>query len=215
MSTKSKAPESTKRNNEAWIRDLSHRDSPEQHQAFDELSRLLFKVARRFLTSAGMETLAEECVQEALLIIFRDLEHFQGNSRFTTWAIGIVLHKCREALRERRHESLTDFTLMYEGEELPLLEALETPKASDPELSTARQELVAVVDDIINQELTLRQRTAWVNVKLLDQSTQDVAQQLNTNRNNVYKIVHDARENLKKGLKRNGYTLTDVRRLMD
>ena len=214
MGTRSNTLEPVKRSNEAWIRDLTRHDSPEQHQAFDELSRLLLKTACGFLTSSGLESFAQDCTQEALEIIFRDLQHFRGDSRLTTWAIGIVLNKCREKLRKQKRETLIDFTLAYQGEALSLLEVLEDPKAPDLELSAARRQLVAVVGNIINQELTPRQRTVWVNVALLDQDTQAVAQQLGTNRNNVYKILHDARRKIKKELEGRGYARDDVGQLL-
>lgn len=215
MGTRSNTLEPVKRSNEAWIRDLTHHDSPEQRQAFGELSRLLFRVARRSLTSAGLESLAQDCTQEALVIIFRDLQRFRGDSRFTTWAIGIVLNKCREELRKQKRETLIDFTLAYQGETLSPLEVLEDPEAPDLELSAARRQLVAVVSEIINQKLTPRQRTVWVNIALLDQNTRDVAQQLGTNRNNVYKILHDARRKIKKELEGRGYARDDVGQLLE
>ena len=214
MTTRPNNPKPPHRSNEAWIRDLTCHDCPQQRQAFEELSRLLFRVARHTLAPAGMQDLAEGCVQETWVVILRDLGRFHGESRFTTWAIGILLNKCREAIRKRRRETLTDFTVAYRGQELPLLEALGDPEAHDPELSAARKELAGVVEEIICQKLTRRQRIALVNIALVGRPVQDVAETLGTSRNNVYKILHDARKKLKRELENRGYAWEDVQRLL-
>ena len=202
------------RSNEDWVRDLTHHGSPQQRQAFEELARLLYRVAWHLLARTGMQELAEDCVQEALMTVLTNLPRFHGESRFTTWAIGILHRKCWEITRKHRRETATDFNLPYGGETLPLLEALEDLETPDPELTAARRELVQVVEEIIRQRLTLRQRIALVNIALLDHGVQDVAAKLNTSRNNVYKILHDARKRLRKELENRGYAWEDVQRLL-
>jgi RNA polymerase sigma-70 factor (ECF subfamily) len=202
------------RSNKDWIRDLTKDRSSEQQQAFEDLLHHLLRVAWGCLARQERTDLAEDCVQDALMVVFRDLRRFRGDSRFLTWATGIVLNKCREELRKRRHETSTDFGLVYEGEEISLLEALEDLEPCDPELLVERHELIDAVNEIINKSLSARQRTVLVNIDLLDGKVNDVAEQLGTNRNNVYKILHDARKNLRKALEGRGYSRDDVRRLL-
>jgi RNA polymerase sigma-70 factor (ECF subfamily) len=208
------APELAERSNQDWIRDLTSDGSLEQRQAFEDLSRHLFRVAWAYLTRQEMTSLAEDCVQEALFIIFRDPRRFRGDSRFTTFATGIVLNKCREELRKRRRETPTDFGLMYEGEEVSLLDVLEDLESCAPELLTERQELVETMNETVNQALTVKQRTVLVSIDILGRNVNDVAEQLGTNRNNVYKILHDARKKLKRELESKGYSQKDVGRLL-
>jgi RNA polymerase sigma-70 factor (ECF subfamily) len=208
------ALEMAERCNEDWVHILASDGSPEQQHAFEALSHHLFRVAWGYLARQERTELAEDCVQDALVIIFRDLARFRGESRFVTYATGITLNKCREELRKRKHEAPTDFSLVYEGEEVSLLEALEDLEPCDPELLTERRELVEVMNEIISQALSIRQQIVLVNIDLLDGKANDVAEQLGTNRNNVYKILHDARKKLKRELENRGYSQSYVRRLL-
>lgn len=52
---------------------------------------------------------AEDIVQEAVSVALRDLEKFEGRSKFSTWLYGIALNLCRKHLRDKgRHASLAD-----------------------------------------------------------------------------------------------------------
>ena len=46
-------------------------------------------------------TEAADAVQEAWLRVVRDLERFEGRSRFETWVLGYVVRCCREVWRRR------------------------------------------------------------------------------------------------------------------
>jgi RNA polymerase sigma-70 factor (ECF subfamily) len=56
----------------------------------------MWGLALRLLGSRGE---AEDAVQEAWLRAVRDLERFEGRSRFETWVTGILVHCCREQRR--------------------------------------------------------------------------------------------------------------------
>ena len=83
-------------------------------------------------------------------------------------------------------------------------------EAPDPETLAVRNRILDVIVEIINQELTERQRFALVNVHFQGMSVVEVARRLDTTPNNVYKLVHDARKKLKRGLQRRHYTEADV-----
>ncbi len=65
-------------------------------RAFGEIVRewspLLLRVAGSFVTTHAS---AEECVQEAWLVVIRGLEGFEGRSRLRTWVVGIVVNIAR------------------------------------------------------------------------------------------------------------------------
>src|SRR3954465_15027825 len=65
-------------------------------RAFGEIVRewspLLMRVAGSFVTSHAS---AEECVQEAWLVVIRGLDGFEGRSRLRTWVVGIVVNIAR------------------------------------------------------------------------------------------------------------------------
>src|SRR4051794_32999466 len=65
-------------------------------RAFGEIVRewspLLLRVAGSFVSSQAS---AEECVQEAWLVVIRSLDAFEGRSRLRTWVVGIVVNIAR------------------------------------------------------------------------------------------------------------------------
>ena len=62
-----------------------------------------------------------------------------------------------------------------------------------------------VVANIINTELTERQRQVLVAVRVNNIPIAEVATLLDTNINNIYKLLHDARLKLKHGLETLGW----------
>lgn len=65
-------------------------------QAFAAIVRdwspVMLSVARSFVSTRAS---AEECVQEAWLVVVRGLDGFQGASRLRTWVVGIVVNVAR------------------------------------------------------------------------------------------------------------------------
>src|SRR5512136_2101814 len=83
------------RSNEEWLRELTA-SGEEQTAAIEDLRSYLLRAASyslgqsfyrlTYLTPAAIEQLAEDCAQDALLAILKQLPEFRGDSRFTTWA---------------------------------------------------------------------------------------------------------------------------------
>jgi RNA polymerase sigma-70 factor, ECF subfamily len=85
-------------------RDLVERARSGDQEAFADLvhqvSDTLFGVARRILRDPG---LAEDVLQNALVIIWRKLPHLRDVDRFEGWAFRILVHACyADAPRNRR-----------------------------------------------------------------------------------------------------------------
>ena len=166
---------------------------------------------RRGVSKASVEDFA----QEALVKIVRNLDSFRGESRFTTWAQKIAV---RVALTELRHKRWRDVSLqeMSAGEEGTdnwlgkLTDLLPTPE----ELTT-REAMLKTVERLISEGLTDRQRRALVAVKINEMPIEEVARRMGTNRNAVYKLLHDARKRLKQRLSDEGLSLKDVLAVFD
>ena len=89
---------------------------------------------------------AEEATQDALMSMARNIERFEGRSRFTTWLHAVASNSARStyrSLKRRSGEQPTDelpavadprTTSVIAGSRLDLLEALETLAAKHPEL---------------------------------------------------------------------------------
>lgn len=76
---------------------------------------------------------------------------------------------------------------------------LADPQAS-PETSAERKSMVVRVRRILEEELTPKQREALVLLGLQDIPMDEAARRMKTNRNALYKLLHDARLRLKKRL---------------
>jgi RNA polymerase sigma-70 factor (ECF subfamily) len=166
-------------------------------------------LARRSL--AAREALAEDMTQEALMAILDQLDSFRGESKFLTWASKIAVYQAISALR-RQHWQDVSFNQMTANADDELSQALEWPDVNspDPEQALAQRELADLLQRIIHEELTDRQRQVLVAVHLRGMPVAEVARQMETNRNALYKMMHDARKRLKKRLEAAGVTTEEA-----
>lgn len=95
-------------------------------------------------------------------------------------------------------------------DEIPLFAFLSDQGSPNPETVAARDQIIALIRKIIAEELTQRQRFALVNVHFNGVPMAEVARQLGTTPNNVYKLIYEARKKLKNGLRRRYYSEGDV-----
>jgi RNA polymerase sigma-70 factor, ECF subfamily len=188
------------RRNKQWISDLSQTGS-QRDNALADLRLLLLRGLRYALLSRSDvdEALLEDLVQEALLKILDKLDTFRGESRFTTWAQKIAVNLAFSELRRRRWRdvSIDEMTEKADGDFVPT--TLVDPGAS-PEQQVIQRQVLNTLSRIIETELTEKQRQALVATRVHGVPLEEVAQRMGTNRNALYKLLHDARQRLKKGL---------------
>ena len=209
----------TKRTNEQWLTELQA-EHLQYETAVTDLTKLLTNGLKRGLlsqikTSAPeFDTQAEDFAQEAVLKVLENLNTFAGRSKFTTWAHKIAISVALTELRRKRWQdsSLTSLTETESGSFTPSFIADNAPS---PEKRTARTELLAYVQKLIENDLTERQRTALLDSVIQGKSTDQIAKQLDMKPNAVYKLLHDARVRLKKSLAQDGYTPGDILQVFD
>ena len=202
-----------KRSNEAWLAAL-RASGPERAAALDELRARLLRglgyTLRDRLGSAN-HPLLEDAVQEALLKILAHLDTFQGRSHFLTWAQKIAV---REALTMLRRKAWQDVAL--DDLQPPETDSNDwTPRAlaaphAHPERRAEQNEVMALVMRLIQEALTPRQRRALMAVAVQGMPLAEVARRMNTNRNALYKLLHDARRRLKAALEAQGLSPEDL-----
>lgn len=143
--------------------------------------------------------LVDEVTQETLLRVLDQLDTFEGRSQFTTWVHKIAV---RIALTELRRKRWRDSSLdeLTENEDVPPPPGLLADSHAGPETSAERADMLAHVRRIIEEELTDRQREALILLGVRDMPMEDAAKKLKTNRNALYKLLHDARVRLKSRL---------------
>ena len=197
------------RKNQEWLTQLR---GPGQEEALADLRSLLVRGLRYGLAGRFSVTEAdlEDFAQEALLKILASLDSFRGDSRFTTWTQKIALHVAFTELRRQRWKdvSLQDLIARYdEGDFTPA--ALTDPDFL-PERRVTQQMLLAMVLRFIAEELTDRQRQAMTAAMIGGMPLEEVARRMGTNRNALYKLLHDARQRLKKRMMAEGLSPQDV-----
>jgi RNA polymerase sigma-70 factor (ECF subfamily) len=194
------------RTSQEWLDALR---GPGQEDALADLRVLLVRGLRRALPDVPEQNL-EDFVQEALLKILDGLDSFRGESRFTTWAFKIAIHEAFTELRRRRWRdvSLQDLVAKYgEGDFTP---AALADRAPSPEQRVTRQMLLEMVRQLIDEELTDRQRQAMIAAVFGGMPLQEVARRMGTNPNALYKLLYDARRRLQKRMVDRGLSVDEV-----
>ena len=189
------------RSNEAWLSDL-RAEGERKEAALDDLRVIINKglpfALSRWLspTQPQFEALVEEVTQDTLLRVLDQLDTFEGRSQFTTWVHKIAVRIALTELRRKRWRD-TSLEQLTENEENPPPLGLLADSEAGPDISAERADMLIRVRRVIEEELTERQRQALVMLGLQDISMEDAARKLKTNRNALYKLLHDARLRLK------------------
>jgi len=175
----------TKRTNAEWLSDLRSTGA-ERESALADLRSVIMSGLPYALSTwlspsdASFISLTEEVAQETLLRVQARLETFEGRSQFTTWVHKIAVHIALSELRRRRWKDVSLEGLLEDGES-----RLGT-HAADP---APNPESVAERSDLMAQ---------------LGMPMDEVARRMDTNRNALYKLLHDARIRLKARMAQEG-----------
>jgi RNA polymerase sigma factor (sigma-70 family) len=203
-----------KRTNEEWLSDLRS-EGERRESALADLRAILLTglpyALSRWLspTNPQFDALAEEVVQEALLRILDHLDTFEGRSQFTTWANKIAVRLAISELRRQRWKDVSLNELLDNPDAPPPANLMEAPGVG-PETRSEQGEMLALVQRLIDTELTERQRQALVAIGVGGMPLEEVARRMGTNRNALYKLLHDARLRLKHALAAQGLSPEDV-----
>jgi RNA polymerase sigma-70 factor (ECF subfamily) len=189
----------TERTNQKWLADLR---GPRREEALADLRHILLKGLGFAMASYDnvRDDDLEDFVQAALLRILDKLDTFRGESRFTTWAQKIAVRVALSELRRKRWQdvSLDELTVGAMGTEI--VPRFMADPAAGPEKQAMQTALLEQLERVIAEELSDKQRRALVAVYFHGMPLEETARQMGTNRNALYKLLHDARERLKERL---------------
>lgn len=201
------------RTNEEWLAELQ---GPERDEALADLRAFLVRgLGYALANRSGVEgPLLEDFAQDALLKILNALDTFRGESRFTTWAQKIAVNVAFSELRRRRWQdtSLDDLTA---GQSLDFVPDMLVDPSAGPEQQATQRLFVETLGRLIQTELTDRQRQALVAVQIRGMPLAEVARRMGSNRNALYKLLHDARKRLKQKMEDEGLSPQDVLEAFD
>lgn len=188
-----------------WVKRL--RDSASQGEALAELRVILMRgLLRAFNGKGGGESFCEDVVQDTLVRILDKLDQFSGRSKFTTWAMSIGV---RIGTSQFRRKMFQDVSINGFGDDEMMQIEFADEDVISPESQEDRKSLVDTLRNLISTTLTERQRQATEAI-LSGMPVEEIATRINSNRNAVYKLIHDARMRLKQGLETAGYSADDV-----
>ncbi len=194
------------RTNREWLRDLR---GPHREEAIADLRTLLVRGLSYSLSQRGhgdINVLIEDFVQEALLKILDNLDTFRGESKFITWAQKIAVRVAYSEFRRKRWEDISIQALVPDDSGIDFTPEALTDPGANPEQSTTQTRIFERVLTLIEEELTERQRRALLAVMAENMPLEEVARRMDTNRNALYKVIYDARKNLKQHLLAEGLT---------
>ncbi|MCI0553737.1 MAG: RNA polymerase sigma factor [Anaerolineae bacterium] len=203
-----------KRTNEEWIADLRAGED-RQAQALEDLRAIILRglpyafTGRLDPNSPESEALAEEVVQETLMRVLEYLDTFEGRSQFTTWAHKIAVRAALTELRRRRWREVPLPEMEMDEDADTSYRELPDSQAG-PEEQVDQNDMMKRINRIIMEELTEKQRKALMAVAMQGFPLEEAAQRMGTNRNALYKMMHDARLRMKKRLEKEGLTPQEV-----
>jgi RNA polymerase sigma-70 factor (ECF subfamily) len=204
----------TTRNNDQWISDLSG-DGTVREAVLEDLRAIVARglpfALSRWLSPASpqFESLTEEVTQETLLRVLDQLHTFEGRSLFTTWVHKIAIRIALTELRRKRWQDSSLDELVDDEDILVSPRILEDARPT-PEQSAERADMLARIRRVINEELTERQRRALIMLGMQGMPMEEAARRLKTNRNALYKLLHDARLRLRQRLQAEGLDVQEV-----
>jgi RNA polymerase sigma-70 factor, ECF subfamily len=192
---------------EEWHLDL-HASGARREEAVARLHGLLvraarFEVFRRRdslpqVSAAELDDLAQQAADDAAVSVLRRLDDFRGESSFRTWAYKFAL---LEAAVKVRRRAWRDREVTLEPEHWEEL-AHAGPQPDDDAENAA---LFEVVREGIRTALTPKQRQVLVAAVLEGVPIDVLAERLGSNRNALYKMLHDARRRLREHVAAAGY----------
>ncbi|HEY4237457.1 MAG TPA: sigma-70 family RNA polymerase sigma factor [Gaiellaceae bacterium] len=192
---------------EDWHLDL-HAEGIRGDEAVAHLNGLLLRAARfevfrrrgslPQLSAVELDELAQDAADDAAVSVLRRLDDFRGESSFRTWAYKFALLEASVKVRRR---AWRDREVTLEPEHWESL-AHAGPGPDDDAENAA---LLEAVRDGIRTALTPRQRQVLVAAVLEGVPIDVLAERLDSNRNALYKLLHDARRRLRAHVAAAGY----------
>jgi RNA polymerase sigma-70 factor (ECF subfamily) len=208
------------RTNEEWLEDLRASGSV-QEAAITDLRDLLLRTVLFFfsrnlgdfdrLTRDEILQLAEDCAQEALIAVLNHLSDFRGDSKFTTWAYKFAINFALMTARRERWKGISlDQLSFVDGGSLAERVMQGKEPALTPDQFVMQVEILETIREVIEQDLTDKQRRVLILMVFNEVPMDEVARQLGTNRNAIYKMLHDARRKMKYRLQARGFEVGEI-----
>ena len=211
---------SNTRTNEEWLHDLRAGSEVQEAATMELRNFLLRAVLYSFNRNLGdfgglardeILQLAEDCTQDALIAVINHLSDFRGDSKFTTWAYKFAVNIALVTARRERWKGVSLDDLSF-SEDSNLFEWMLQDKSPGraPDQSAMQGEVGKIIREVIERDLTEKQRQILIMMVFNEVPMDEVVRRLSTNRNAIYKMLHDARRKLKSGLQARGFEVGET-----
>lgn len=198
------------RDNETWIADL-HADGRQREEALGDLREILLRILARALsrwlppTDPHFDAFIEDVAQETLLRVLDRLDTFKGHSKFTTWVYTIAVRIGLSELRLKKWKEVSLNALEESRDPEPMPYKRFAKKGTNPENTLTRKNALQLVMTVMQETLTPYQRSVMKAVIFEGAPMDVVAERMDTSRNALYKVMHDARVKIKQSLEEQGF----------
>jgi RNA polymerase sigma-70 factor (ECF subfamily) len=198
----------TDRTNQEWLADLQ---GPGREDAIADLRAILVRGLGYALSSRRDvdEEILQDFAQEALLKILDNLGSFRGESMFTTWTQKIAVNVSFTELRRRRWRDVS-LDKITDVQGIDFVPDMMVDRSAGPEAQAVQRSFLEALGRLIETELTEKQRLALVAIQIRGMPLEEVARRMGTNRNALYKLMHDARRRLKSKMEDEGFSPQEV-----
>ena len=205
LPTRPRIGSATDDDNARWIDGLTA-VGPLHDETVERLYDLLLKIgyteARRRggclqLSGPELDDVVHQAAGDSALAICRKIDTFRGDCQFTTWAYSFV--KLTVASKISRHFWQRGTTELDDSGSWP------SDAAQAPDVQAEGRDLADAVQRVFDSELTERQQRAFEAIAVRGLPVSEVAIDLGSTPNAIYKTLFDARRKLRSGLARAGY----------
>ena len=181
-------------------RDLVTRCQKKQPAAFEQLVRRyqdrVFNLCFRFLREREV---AEEVAQDVFVAVYKHIDGFKGDAKFSTWLFRVVANHCHNKskyLRRRKHKLQDSLDAPIEGEDGDMKRELPDDPDRSPEELARRRGLNEIIQSAIN-ELDEDHRVIVLLRDVEDMSYEEISQVLGLPEGTVKSRLHRARNELR------------------
>jgi RNA polymerase sigma-70 factor, ECF subfamily len=205
-----------RRTNQEWLAALRGRDP--DPAALSDLRAYIMRAALFTLQRArhhvghlgpgALSALAEDCAQEAVAAILQSLDTFRGDSKFTTWVYTFAVNTALLAARRERWGSVSLDAILEGTETASSIDDRDVP--ADPERRALQAEAMGVVRECLETQLSARQQQLLRAVVFEGIPLDEIVRRWGSNRNALYKMLHDARRKLRSHLVARGLDVDEI-----
>lgn len=152
----------------------------------------------------------EELCQDALIRILSKISQFKGESSFLSWAIKIAVNL---TLTELRRKHWKDYSIEEIRNKPIFQESIIIKKHDSPEQVVMKKSILEMITSLMKTCLSKKQQLALSAVIINNTPLEIIAEQLDSNRNAVYKLLHDARKKIKQEMEESGQDINEILKL--